>query len=115
MQPGLASAIPLAERRSAVRFPIEQVLRYKVLKRNSMETGVGKTLNISSTGVLFSTERSVQVGDRLEVSVNWPAQLDHRCPLKFVTAGRVVRTQAGTAAIAIDRYEFRTQGSHGLA
>jgi c-di-GMP-binding flagellar brake protein YcgR len=114
MQPGLAAAIPTAERRSAVRFPIEQEVRYRVLNKNSVETGTGKTLNMSSTGVLFSTERDVHVGDRLEVSVNWPAQLDHKCPLKFVTAGRVVRTEAAKAAIAIHRYEFRTQGAHGL-
>lgn len=114
MHPGLAAAIPTAERRSAVRFPIEQQVRYKVLSRNSVETGTGKTLNMSSTGVLFSTERDVHVGDRLEVSVNWPAQLDHKCPLKLVVAGRVVRGANGSAAIIIDRYEFKTQGLSGL-
>jgi len=31
-----------------------------------------------------------------------------------VTTGRVVRTNGAMAAIAIERYEFRTQGSHGL-
>ena len=114
MHPGLAAALPIAERRSGVRFPIEQEVRYKVLSRNAVETGTGKTVNISSTGVLFSTQCDLHPGERLEVSINWPAQLDHKCPLKFVTAGRVVRSEAGTAAMVIDRYEFRTQGAHGL-
>lgn len=103
-----------AERRSAVRFPIEQEVRYKIFNRNTIEVGSGKTVNMSSNGVLFTTERTLGPGERVELSVNWPAQLDNRCPLKLVTTGRVVRTNGAIAAIAIERYEFRTQGSHGL-
>lgn len=103
-----------ADRRSAVRFPIEQDVRYKVFNRNSIEVGSGKTVNMSSNGVLFTTERNLSPGERLEVAVNWPAHLDNKCPLKLVTTGRVVRCEDGRAAIAIERYEFRTQGSHGM-
>jgi c-di-GMP-binding flagellar brake protein YcgR len=103
------------ERRSAVRFPIEQEVRYRVFSRITAEAGAGRTLNISSAGVLFTTEHPLSPGDRLELSINWPAQLDHKCPLKLVTAGRVVRVDNGNAAIVIDRYEFRTQGLNGFA
>jgi hypothetical protein len=109
--PRLTNAV---ERRGAVRFPIEQDVRYKIATRNAVEVGSGKTINISSSGVLFTTERSLSPGERLELSVAWPAQLDNRCPLKLVASGRVIRVSDHTAAIAIDRYEFRTQGSHGL-
>ena len=102
------------DRRTAVRFPIEQDVRYKVFTRNTIEVGLGKTVNMSSNGVLFTTERPLALGERLEVAVNWPAQLDHKCALKLVTTGRVVRSESGLAAIAIERYEFRTQGIHGL-
>jgi c-di-GMP-binding flagellar brake protein YcgR len=104
----------VAERRSAVRFPIEQEVRYKVYNRNTIEVGSGRTINMSSNGVLFTTERALSAGERVELSVNWPAQLDNRCALKLVTNGRVVRSDGSKAAIAIERYEFRTQGSHGL-
>ena len=104
----------VAERRSSVRFPIEQEVRYKVYNRNTIEVGSGRTVNMSSNGVLFTTERALSLGERLEVAVNWPAQLDHKCALKLVTTGRVVRSESGLAAIAIERYEFRTQGIHGL-
>jgi hypothetical protein len=103
-----------ADRRSAVRFPIEQDVRYRIFNRNTIEVGAGKTINMSSNGVLFTTERALALGERLEVAVNWPAQLDNKCPLKLVTIGRVVRSEGACAAIAIERYEFRTQGAHGM-
>lgn len=98
------------DRRSAVRFPISQDVRYRVYKKATIETGFGKTINISSNGILFTAEREFALGERVEVAVNWPAQLDNKCPLKLVTAGRVMRSEGTTVAIAIDRYEFRTQG-----
>ncbi len=103
------------ERRAAVRFDIEQEVRYKLYNRDTCEVGAGRTVNISSKGVLFTTDRSLLPGERLELSVNWPAQLDDHCPLKLVTTGRVVRSQGNVAAIAIERYEFRTQGLRGFA
>lgn len=112
--PDLIAEPDNADRRSAVRFPIEQQVRYKVFNRNTIELGTGRTVNMSSNGVLFTTERVLAPGERLEVSINWPAQLDNKCPLKLVTSGRVVRSEGGRAAIAIDRYEFRTQGSRGM-
>ncbi|HEY1204213.1 MAG: PilZ domain-containing protein [Bryobacteraceae bacterium] len=102
------------DQRCAVRFPIEQDVRYKVFTRNTVEVGFGKTVNMSSNGVLFTTERPLALGARLEVALNWPALLDHKCALKVVTTGRVVRSESGLAAIAIERYEFRTQGIHSL-
>jgi hypothetical protein len=110
----IAAETEHADRRTAVRFPIEEDVRYKVFNRNTIEVGLGKTLNMSSNGILFTTERTLAPGERLEVAVNWPAQLDHKCALKLVTTGRVVRSDSGLAAIAIDRYEFRTQGIRGL-
>lgn len=103
-----------AERRGAVRFPIDQPVRYKVTSRRPVEVGQGKTLNISSTGVLFTSELSLTPGERVEVDVNWPAQLDHKHPLKLVASGRVVRVSGGQAAILIERHEFRTQGVNRL-
>jgi hypothetical protein len=116
MSPGTATeGTENADRRSAVRFPIEQEVRYKIFNRSTIEVGSGRTINMSSNGVLFTTERSLAPGERLEVAVNWPAQLDNKCPLKLVTTGRVVRSEDDRAAIAIERYEFRTQGIHGMA
>ena len=105
-----------SERRSSDRFPIEREVRYRVMnKRGAEEAGGGKTMNMSSTGVLFTTDSFLLPGKKLEVAISWPAQLDNKCPLKFVARGRVVRSEAGMAAIEIQQYEFRTQGSKGLS
>jgi hypothetical protein len=99
-----------AERRKTDRFPIERDVRYKVLnKRTGEEGGSGKTINISSSGVLFSTDQILLPGRRLEVAVSWPAQLNAKCALRLVARGRVVRFEDGKAAIEIQQYEFRTQ------
>jgi hypothetical protein len=103
------------DRRGSSRFPIEREVRYKVLNRKGEpEVGTGRTINMSSSGLLFSAEQVLMPGRRLEVSVAWPAQLNNSCPLKLVARGRVVRYDSGAAAIEIQHYEFRTQGSLGL-
>jgi PilZ domain len=71
--------------------------------------GVGKTLNISSSGVLFTAGHDLALGTRLEVSISWPAQLNDRCLLNLVARGRVVRRDEGQLALQIQQYEFRTQ------
>ena len=104
------------ERRRSSRFPIERELRYKTLsQRSETITGIGKTLNISSSGVLFSAHHELAVGTRIEVSISWPAQLNDRCLLNLVARGRVARKEAGHLALQIQQYEFRTQslGTNG--
>ena len=105
-----------SDRRQSDRFPIEREVRYKILnKRSGEETGDGKTVNISSSGVLFSSDQILLPGRRLELSISWPAQLNNRCALKLVARGRVVRFEAGLAAIEIQQYEFRTQSTTPVA
>lgn len=101
-----------ADRRQSDRFPIEREVRYRVLsKRTGEDAGDGKTLNISSSGVLFTSEHVLLPGRRLELSISWPAQLNNKCALKLVARGRVVRFEDGRTAMEIQQYEFRTQSS----
>jgi c-di-GMP-binding flagellar brake protein YcgR len=103
-------AAQTVERRASTRLPIEQDVQYRVLnKREGDLEARGKTLNISSSGVLFTTEDILLPGRRVELSINWPAQLDQKCALKLVARGRVVRFENGTAAIEILQHEFRTR------
>ena len=102
-----------ADRRHSDRFPIEREVRYRVLnKRSSEETGDGKTINISSSGILFTSEHMLLPGRRMELAISWPAQLNNKTALKLVARGRVIRFEGGRAAIEIQQYEFRTQSSH---
>ncbi|MBY0505257.1 MAG: PilZ domain-containing protein [Bryobacteraceae bacterium] len=97
------------DRRHSDRFPIEREVRYKVLsKRSAEEAGEGRTLNMSSAGVLFTAHHQLIPGKRIELSITWPAQLNNKCALRLVARGRVVRSQQGMAALEIQQYEFRT-------
>ena len=90
------------DRRGADRFPIEREVRYKILSRKTSadgESGAGMTVNMSSNGVLFTTDRYLLPGRRLEVSISWPAQLNSKVALKLVARGRV----KSLAVLANDR------------
>src|SRR5579871_576285 len=103
------------DRRGTDRFPIESELRYKLMDtKGDKDGGVGRTLNMSSSGVLFTSENQLPVGRRVEVSVDWPAQLNEHCGLKLVAQGRVIRSSTGSAAIRIDKYDFRTRATAKL-
>jgi hypothetical protein len=108
----VAHSTSIAERRHSDRFPIEREVRYKVLnKRGGEDAGGGRTINISSCGVLFTTDHALLPGRRVELQISWPAQLDNKCPLKLVARGRVVRFEEGRTAVEIQQYEFRTQSA----
>ena len=104
------------DRRQSDRFPIEREVRYSVMNRRSGEDpGEGRTINMSSAGVLFSSTQMLLPGRRLEVSISWPAQLNNKVALKLVARGRVVRYEHGCAALEIQQYEFRTQSAAAAA
>jgi len=105
-----------SDRRQSDRFAIERDVRFRVLnKRSGEETGEGKTLNISSSGVSFTSQNMLLPGRRVELSISWPVQLNDLVPLKLVARGRVVRFEEGQAAIEIQQYEFRTQANGAAA
>lgn len=100
------------ERRHSDRFPISREARYRVLsKRNPEDNGEGTTINISSSGVLFTSELVLAPGRRIELAISWPAQLNNKVALKLVARGRVVRFEKGCTAMEIQQYEFRTHSS----
>ncbi|MGA2772710.1 MAG: PilZ domain-containing protein [Bryobacteraceae bacterium] len=104
------------DRRETNRFPVREEVRYRVLHaKGLLASGIGKTLDIGSGGILFTTEERLPMGRLVEVAVNWPVRLDGVCPLQFVAVGKVVRSEAAKAAVQIERYAFKTRGSNGAA
>lgn len=100
----------LPERRGTSRFPVEEYVRYRIVHyKTEIVSGSGSTLNISSGGILFTTEGKLPVGRKVDLSVNWPARLGGTCHLQLVVTGRVVRAEAKQAVVQIDHYEFRTR------
>jgi len=99
------------ERRESSRFPIQEELQYRVVNRRvQTSTGVGRTIDMSSSGILFQAAEAIPLGRTLEVSVDWPARLGGICLLKLVATGPVVRSEGTLTALRIQKYEFRTRG-----
>ena len=105
-----------SDRRENSRFPVREEVRYRILQSKAAQlTGAGRSLDISSGGILFTTNERLPTGRMIEISVNWPARLDGTCLLQLVATGRVVRSDAATAAVRIERYEFKTRSSSAFA
>jgi len=100
------------EQRSHQRFPLQLEMEYKLLSRgHPSRGGCGATVNISSGGVLFTTNEPVPSGSPIELTMSWPFLLEGTCPLKLVLRGRVVRCHLNEVAMSFRRHEFRTAGA----
>lgn len=70
---------------------------------------------MSSTGVFFSTKQRLTAGCQAVLSIEWPARLDGRLPLTLLVIGKIVRSDAQTAAVEVQRCEFKIRGAQDLA
>ncbi len=98
------------ERRSRTRYPVELNVRYRALNGGRALAGFGRTLNISSHGLLIASEqRFVHDGSRLQVHLEWPTLLHGITPLQLIAQCRVIRCQSAGFAVRLERYQFRTR------
>jgi len=98
--------------RARLRFPIQQDVRYQCVKGSrTFAVGLGKTLEISSREVRFTTQHAFMHGQKMRLAVNWPATLDDACRIQLEISGWIVQSEPGKAAVTIERYEFRTRGN----
>jgi hypothetical protein len=96
--------------RRSVRFPLNLEVRYSVAgRRGPVETGSGRTTDMSRSGLSFTADRPLLVGQKLDVSIDWPVRLDGDVQLQLVASGVVVRTTGAVTALRIERHEFRTR------
>ena len=99
------------DRRYNRRYDISLDLRWKRLRRGKvMEFGTGTTIDLSSGGILFRAEKSLQSGERVELSVAWPVLVDTLPRLHLIVSGIVVRSIGKQNAIRMVQHEFRTVG-----
>ena len=98
-------------RRKSHRFPIQLDVRFRTLgRRPESLSGTGKTINISSSGVLFTSPYEIPVGTRIEVSMRWPVELNEKCGFNLLGRGRTVRHAKGQVAVRVEEWHFRTTG-----
>ena len=72
------------------------------------QPGFGRTVNISTGGILFEVDARLPVTGPIEVAIHWPHLLDGVVTLKLVMRGHIVRSDANAIAIKAEHHEFRT-------
>ncbi len=97
------------DRRSDRRYDLDLDTRWKLIRRRRvLETGAGRTLDLSSGGVLFDAGRPLPAGLNVELSIAWPVLLRGTAPLQLIVSGRIVRADGTRVAVRTAQHEFRT-------
>ena len=100
------------ERRAATRYPLTLAVRYVIPNRHSdaARTGLGLTVDLSTSGVRFATDISLKPRIRVKLFIDWPVLLDGAVGLQLTIEGRVVRSGDNEVCLRIERHGFRTRG-----
>ena len=94
-----------SDRRQHHRFPITAQVEYIL----DGHRGSAKTVDIGSGGVLLKTGTLLEIGQKIEVLIDWPALLDERVVIRLVIFGKVLRSNEAGTAVEIRQYEFRVR------
>jgi hypothetical protein len=107
----VASGPIRAERRLKYRYPMDLSVRFRSCSGVSPFSGAGLATNLSSGGVLVTSQHQSIEGELVEISIEWPSLLNGKIPLQLIAVGRVLRCGASHFAATFERYEFRTMKS----
>jgi hypothetical protein len=100
------------DRRTGRRYPIKQLVHYKLLcGRNISTLGEGRTVDMSSKGVSFTTPSDLPLGAGVELTVEWPALLYGSIRIKLMLFGVVMGGREHVVSMRVLRHEFRTQAN----
>jgi hypothetical protein len=77
--------------------------------RGPAENGSGRTIDMSSSGLSFTADTPLSIGQTLDMSIDWPVRLDRDVQIQLVASGVVVRATGAMTAVRIERHEFRTR------
>jgi hypothetical protein len=81
------------------------------LNRGHVERfGFGRTLNVSSNGILFGADDALPIGRSIKLAIKWPFLLEGGCALKLHVRGIIIRSDTKKTAVQIAHHEFRTVG-----
>lgn len=104
-QPGSIPSVA-KERRTGVRVPLGCSTRYQAGSPGKEKAGIGRIIDISSSGAAFTTESLLPPGTRAALYIPWPISLDGGVPVELHAAGKVVRGDEARAALQFDRVAF---------
>ena len=98
------------ERRTRARFPLVREVRYRPLSRRGEPARQGQTVNISSSGTLFTTVEDLAPGTKVELSISWPLKMNDTVSMNLVAGATIVRVDGRKAAARFETHEFRLAG-----
>ena len=100
-------AFPRIERRMGVRVPLSCAMWYETSSMTHKRRGEGRVIDISSSGVAFTTESALRRNTRVALHIQWPVQLEGEIPVELIASGKVVRTEQSRTALQYDQFNFK--------
>jgi hypothetical protein len=95
----------MIEQRKHQRFELR--LPFEVVRNGSPSKVRGETMNLSSAGVLFTSESELPLGESIEYLITLPRTPGTRKDVRLRCVGKVLREDARSAfAATLERYEF---------
>ena len=94
------------------RYGISVELEFHLVRRGKVvQTGIGRTMNLSSSGVLFESDTGLPPGMPVQLWIRWPVRLDNEVSLNLFVIGRTIRTEGNCTAVRFQRHEFRIRAA----
>src|SRR5215475_5951843 len=96
------------DRRAARRYGVKTPFRFRF--SNGTPTGgwkSGRTLDMSARGILIETEEQLSLGNRLDLSMDWPGLYHGKEMMRLYVSAVVVRVDERSAALRILSHKFR--------
>ncbi|HTB14082.1 MAG TPA: PilZ domain-containing protein [Bryobacteraceae bacterium] len=93
------------EQRKNQRFELK--LPFEIIRTGTNTKMVGETKNVSSSGVLFTSDASIAVGEPIEYLITFPRPAGSRLDVRLRCVGTVLREDPELKfAATLERYEF---------
>lgn len=95
----------LNEQRKNQRFELK--LPFEIIGTGTNTKKVGETKNVSSSGVLFTSDTSIEIGQPIEYLITFPKPAGSRAEVRLRCVGTVLRQDPESKfAATLERYEF---------
>src|SRR5260370_39430279 len=96
------------ERRASRRYPVNVDVEYRIMP--AAENGsvcYGRTVNLSTTGLMLECIPALQMGLDIELTIKWPVRRGEGTGIELHAFGRTIRVEEGYTALRIsDSFQF---------
>jgi hypothetical protein len=94
---------PVRDRRRDRRYECLQPLR---VRSGDQWLPGAVTADISTGGICIQLPETFECGSMIELTLDWPGLAEEAERTEVMILGRVLRSEAGKTAIAIEKYKF---------